>query len=391
MSRVVQDSGENRTTRYTIESIRRACDVLEAFRKDGEALRLCDLASRVGLSKATTFRILFTLEQRGFVEQTGDRAYRLTFCPVKRRKYRFGYGAQSAEFSFSRTVCESIQRAACEEGIELFLLNNRYSAKTAVRNADLFIREHVNLVIEFQTDDHSASIISSKLQEAHIPLIAIEIPHPGATYYGANNYQAGLLGGRYLAKWAIQNWAGEVDELLLLELSMAGPLPRSRLTGTAAGLREALPYLKDSQIVSVNGNGQFEQSMEVVRKYLRKRSCRRVLVAGVNDPSAIGALRAFEEAGRADDCAVMGQNASAEARSEMRQPRSRLIGSVGYFPERYGDALIPLALDIVQGKPTPPAVFVHHRLVTRENVDRFYPHDAQRSRSELDCLLLGCG
>jgi IclR helix-turn-helix domain len=29
---------------------------------------------------------------------------------------------------------------------------------------------------------------------AGIPMIAIDIPHPGATYYGAHNYEAGLIG-----------------------------------------------------------------------------------------------------------------------------------------------------------------------------------------------------
>ena len=69
------------------------------------------------------------------------------------------------------------------------------------------------------------SVVSSKLQDAGIPFIAVDIPHPGATYYGANNYQAGVVGGRHLARWAIQNWAGKVDEVLLLELP---PPARSR-------------------------------------------------------------------------------------------------------------------------------------------------------------------
>ena len=37
----------------------------------------------------------------------------------------------------------------------------------------------------------------------------------------------------------------------------------------------------------------------------------------------------------------MGQNAIAAARDELRCPGTRLIGSVAYFPERYGDELIP--------------------------------------------------
>jgi ribose transport system substrate-binding protein len=86
-------------------------------------------------------------------------------------------------------------------------------------------------------------------------------------------------------------------------------------------------------------------------------------------------VRAFEEAGRRSDCAVVGQNAEAEARVEMREPRSPLIGSVAYYPERYGDGLIRLSLDILARKPVPPAVFMKHQLVTPENVDHAYPND----------------
>ncbi len=361
--------------RYIVAAVARACDILEAFATDGEALRLCDIAARTGLSKATAFRILFTLEKRGLVEQGEGHTYRSRLRPLNRRKYRFGYGAQSSEFAFSRTVSESIQAAALAEGIDLMILNNRYSAKEAIRNAELFVRAQVDLVIDFQTDEHCAPIVSSKFSDARIPFIALEIPHPGATYYGANNYRAGTLGGQHLARWAAQHWQGKVDEVLMLELPVAGALPKSRLTGTAAALRANLPSLTDRQIIPLDGNGQFERSLDVVRKHLRKSRARCVLVGAINDPSALGALRAFQEAGRVDECAVMGQNASREARTEIRTPGSRLIGSVAYFPERYGDGAISLALNILKGKPTPPAVFVKHQLVTRETVDRIYPDD----------------
>ncbi|MEJ7708342.1 MAG: hypothetical protein WKF84_00395 [Pyrinomonadaceae bacterium] len=72
-------------------------------------------------------------------------------------------------------------------------------------------------------------------------------------------------------------------------------------------------------------------------------------------------------------CAVMGQNAIRDAREELRRPGTRLIGSVGYFPERYGEELIPLALTMLQKKPVPPAIFVKHQLITPKNVGLFYP------------------
>ena len=69
----------------------------------------------------------------------------------------------------------------------------------------------------------------------------------------------------------------------------------------------------------------------------------------------------------------MGQNAVPEAREELRRRGTRLIGTVAYFPERYGDELVPLALGLIAGKPTPPAVFVRHQLLTAANGDTFYP------------------
>lgn len=374
--------------RYLVETVSRACDVLEAFRSDGEQLRLTDVAERAALSRPTTFRLLYTLERRGLVERVGNHAFRLCIRPIKRKAYRLGYGGESREFAFSRDVTESLERAARQEGVDLLVLDNRYSPKTALRNVETFIREKLDLVLEFQADERVSPVISSKLLAARIPVIAIEIPHPGATYYGADNYGAGAMGGRYLGKWARNNWRGEVDEVILLELPMAGALPNSRLTGVVAGLREALPGLDETRAVRLNGNGQFGQSLEAIRKHLRRTRARKSLVAAINDPSALGAVRAFEEAGRLGGCAVLAHNASAEARAEMRRPGTRLIGSVGFFPERYGEALIALALDVLRGKPVPPAVFIKHRLVTPENVNHLYPNDALITPGELDRLLL---
>jgi ribose transport system substrate-binding protein len=83
----------------------------------------------------------------------------------------------------------------------------------------------------------------------------------------------------------------------------------------------------------------------------------------------------MQEVGRADICAVMGQNASPEGRAELRQRGTRLIGSVAYFPEKYGAEIVAVALDILHRRPVPPAVFVKHQLVTPENVDHIYPND----------------
>src|SRR3954452_6652188 len=217
--------------RYLVKSIVHSSQLLSAFHTPGEALSLRLISARCGLPKTMVFRLLYTLEKCGMAEKVGQNLYQSRVRPWKQRLYRLGYAAQGTDYQFSRDVSESLQRAAAAEGIELISLDNRYNAKIAGRNADLLVREKVDLVIEFQTDENAAPIVAAKYREANIPLIAIDIPHPGATYYGANNYEAGLLGGRHLGRWAKQWWHGEVSEIVMFELPRAGSLPKMRLTG----------------------------------------------------------------------------------------------------------------------------------------------------------------
>jgi ribose transport system substrate-binding protein len=361
---------------YLVKSLVHAAEILWAFQHPGEALRLRDVMDRTRFSKGMCFRLLYTLHHCGFLEKVEGGRYRLTGEVRRRKRYRIGYAAQGQDSSFPREVHASLAAAAAREQLELIVVDNRYQPKVALRNAEHLIREGVDLVIEFQTDEAMAPAIASKYLEAQIPMIAIDIPHPGATYFGANNYEAGMLAGRALGKWARLRWAGEVDEVLLLELARAGSLPRARMRGVLAGIKEVLREAEAAPVVSLDGDGQFKTSLERVRKHLRESKARHILVGAANDPSALGAARAFQEAGRAGSCAIVGQNAEPDARAELREARTPLIASVGYFPEKYGDGLIRLALDILAKRPTPPAVFVRHQVISRENVDHFYPNDA---------------
>ncbi len=362
--------------RYVVKSLVHAAEVLSAFHSPGEILRLRDVVSRTGHNKGMCFRLLYTLHQCGFLEKVGENRYRLTAELGRRPRHRVGYAGQGQDSSFPKEVRDGLIRAAESAGIELIVVDNRYNPKVALRNADHLLRERIDLVIEFQTDEAVAPAIASKYLEANIPFIAIDIPHPGATYFGANNYEAGLIGGRHLGRWARKNWEGEADEIVMIELARAGSLPQARIRGMLAGLHEVLRGAEQIKTTFIDGDGQFQTTLEKMRKHLRESKARRYLVAAATDPSALGALRSFEEAGRQNDCAVVGQNGEPEARSELRVPHTRLIGSVAYFPEKYGEGLIHLATDILAKKAVPPAVFIKHQLLTPENVDHLYSNDS---------------
>jgi ribose transport system substrate-binding protein len=369
------DMKQSSRSRYVVKSLVHASEVLGAFHSRSEVLRLRDIVERTGFNKGMCFRLLYTLHSCGFIEKVGGNQYRVMSETLRKRRFRIGYASQGQPSSFPREVQAGLIQAARDADVELVIADNRYDPKVALRSADQLIREEVDLVIEFQTNESIAPAIAAKYLEAGIPIIAIDVPHPGATFFGANNYEAGLIGGRHLGRWAAKHWHGTVDEVLLIELVRAGSVPQARMRGTLAGIHDVLPLPDSCRILHLDGDGQFGPALHCVRRHLRLSRAKHFLVGAANDPSALGALRAFQEIGRALDCAVVGHNAEPEGRAELREEGTRLIGSVAYFPERYGPSLIRLALEILEAKRAPSAVFIKHQLITPENVDHYYPND----------------
>jgi IclR family KDG regulon transcriptional repressor len=63
---------------YTIQSVSHALDILESFTRTEDELGVTDLAKRLGLHKNNVFRLLATLEHRGYIEQNkSSENYRL--------------------------------------------------------------------------------------------------------------------------------------------------------------------------------------------------------------------------------------------------------------------------------------------------------------------------
>ncbi|MBV9244115.1 MAG: sugar ABC transporter substrate-binding protein, partial [Methylobacteriaceae bacterium] len=60
------------------------------------------------------------------------------------------------------------------------------------------------------------------------------------------------------------------------------------------------------------------------------------------------------------------------------------VSSVGSFPENYGNYIIPMALAQLAGKAMPPAVLVHHVMVTKGNVCKYYPKSPCAQVKEID-------
>ncbi len=351
---------------YLIPILSKALDIMEMLQAEKTPMALEVVYQRTRFSKTSVYRILQTLVHRGYVAKTSDGLYRLVSLPMK---MRFGFGSQSAEMPFSEAVTSSLRSAAAASGVDLLVLDNKYDANTALKNAEEFVRAQVDLIIEFQIDRRVAPVIADKIAGAGIPLIAIDIPHPHATYFGVDNYRVGHEAGVLLAEHAVQNWGGKVNWTLGLDLEEAGTLVQSRITGAFDGVASVLPDLPVETFVRIDGRGMRDKSYRVVLDFLsRHPKDKHILIAAATDTSALGALEAVRELKRLKHVAIVGQDCIPEIVDEMRAPGSPIIGSVSHEVNEYGPRLIELGLSLLRGRNVPPYNYIEHKLVTQEGL-----------------------
>ncbi len=347
---------------YLIPVLSKALDILELLQNERGALTLEAIYQKTNISKTTVYRILKTFLHRGYLAQSQDGLYRLVARP---KKARFGFGSQSAEMPFSEAVTDSLKSAASAAGVDLIVLDNRYDGPTALRNADEFVRNRVDLLIEFQIDQHVAPVLADKIDGASIPFIAVDIPHPHATFFGVNNYRVGFEAGECLAQYAKKAWGGKAKWALGLDIDEAGPLVRSRVTGAFEAIRSKLRSLPEDAFLRMDGRGMRDRSYQLVHDFLRRHPRDKgILIAAATDTSALGAVQAVRELKREKQVAIVGQDCIAEALEEMRQGNSPLIGSVSHQAHTYGPRLIHLGLALLSGQRVAPYNYVEHELMT---------------------------
>jgi len=126
-------------------------------------------------------------------EVDAEQRYELLTEPPRHRHYCIGYAAPG-DADFFREVLDGLERASAHR-IALTVVNNHFKPAVALKNARALVRGGVQLAIEFQLDAPIAPELSAIYREARIAVIVVDSPMPGATYFGANNYQAGVLAG----------------------------------------------------------------------------------------------------------------------------------------------------------------------------------------------------
>jgi ribose transport system substrate-binding protein len=304
-----------------------------------------------------------------------DRRYTVAFANLTEEP---GVTLEGTGFT-GRDVRESFALAARRLPIDLVFYDNQRDGGRALANVTDAISRKVDLYIQYHRDPAVNTAVGEKLRAAGIPALAINEPVPGAPLYTADNIAAGRIAGDALGDLAVRTWRGlPTIAVLLGHLADQPDRIPERAKGVIEGIRRHLPAIR---VIPIDTQGNPAQVGPLLGRFLAAQPSGKVLVAAMDDTTALLAKTALEAAGRAPDAAIASHGVDRSVHGGVNDrkeidPNNRgsiVIGSVAFYLDRYGYEVLPLALRMLRGKAVPPRTITPHRLITAANVWREYP------------------
>ena len=257
-------------------------------------------------------------------------------------------------------------------GMEVVRTDNEVDGLKAVKNVETMLTRNIEGLVEFNVDESVGGVIMELCNEAEIPVMAIDIPHPGAVFFGADNAYAGMLAGEAVGEAAMEKW-GDLDILLLIDQMASGELPRQRIFKAEDGLRTVFPDFPEDQVYVIEGGISAEVAQIAVSSFLSAHPDETIGMVSLQASAGLGVLAAIQVADRDDDCVLVVHNEDYFFSHILNYPESCWYACVTFNLVKYGQWVAPAMREILDTGVVPENVYVEHKILTRDNVDELYP------------------
>ena len=257
------------------------------------------------------------------------------------------------------TCCEwmkaqgDVARAIAEQnGWDYVELSNNNDPATALKNAQIFVQEGVDAIIQFNGQPSSNPAISAVTKAAGIPVVTYDIADPGMYFVGIDNLAAGIAGGEELGKIIKAKWDCNPDLVISSEGAGAGIVNEWRTGGMRTGVKNICPDIPAEKYVSFEGSGDAAVALQPARDLLAANpNAVKMAVVGINDGGVLGLINAAEQLNRADEVIGWGQDGAFITGDNVNP---HLVGSVFYFLEGYAVYAVKDVIKAVADGNTPP-------------------------------------
>lgn len=290
------------------------------------------------------------------------------------KTYTIGFGNISDSDPVAGALGDFVVECCKAYGMDVIRTDNELDGTKAVQNVQTMLIRGIEALIEFNVDESVGGVIMELCNEAEIPVLAIDIPHPGATFFGADNAYAGTLAGEMVATAAKERW-GSLDVLLLVDQMASGDLPRQRVLKAEDGLRKVFPDFPAENVYMIEGGTTADVAQQAVSSFLTAHPDETIGIVTLQATSGLGANAAVRTAGRDADCVIVHNNEDYFFADVANYPDdSCFVGATTFQLIYYGQWIAPAIREMLDTGVQPENVYVDHFALTRDTIDELFPN-----------------
>jgi ribose transport system substrate-binding protein len=301
------------------------------------------------------------------------RAGRYEGAPASGHKLAF------ANFLTSFPFCKSVEDSIIEQwklaggrAEDLTVLDNAADTSVALQNADIILNKKPEVFIQFQIDARLNAMVARKYKEVGIPILAVDVPVPGNTFMGVDNWGVAVQTGDWIVDQinAVYGGWNNVDVIFIGINPQVGETVALRWEGITHVLIEnygqsADPSVKGSKVVYVDAGSTTEASQPAFQNILSAYpDARNIIIACANDQTLAGSHAALEIANRWEPDNILMVSQGVDGLGIQLLRNGIVDGDLAYFPERYGWYLVPAALALMYGNPIPSHIYIENEIIT---------------------------
>ena len=323
------------------------------------------------MRKALVLALIVVMAGVAFANGTGETA---------KKQIIIGFNNGSTTVDFLRQVEDSMKRAAEKAGVKLIIAQSNFDAEKIIPNVDNLMLQGAQIIVDFNVNAQVGGSLVDYCGAKGVKVIGIDVAYTGAKgeqawFFGANNQMAGEVAGGGLAKAIKAQWSGQVDTLVLFFNSENGDLVKKRLTGMYDGMKAAgIALAADKvQLIDMGGGGSdttLVANQKMTDWLTAHPNLHHIAVGTVNTETGQGVFSAVQAANRDKDVLLATNNNGKQTLAAFALGQNCWLGGTAYYPTQYGDYIIPLCIDILNGKNPAKIQTMKHEFLTRAELDK---------------------
>ncbi|MDQ6932993.1 MAG: substrate-binding domain-containing protein [Candidatus Eremiobacteraeota bacterium] len=274
-----------------------------------------------------------------------------------------GVSIQNREAQFYQDMENGMKAQAAKYGYRVsFVDANRDNSKQQSQVED-FISQKVAAIVLTPYDSQAIGSAISEANKANVPVFTADIANTAKqgvviAHIASDNVQGGAQAGKLMC----QAIPGKVGSIAIVDEPEV-----TSVQDRVKGFRQAIKTnCKNVTIVAdIDGGGDRSRASSSMEDILQTHKDLRG-VFGINDDSALGAATAIKSAGLGGKVAVIGYDATPEARDAIKS--GTMYGDAIQYPSQIGAKTIDAIHDYFNGKKPPARVTVPVGTFTKSDV-----------------------